>query len=129
MTDPRDSNEDGQEREYQPTRDEGAGRVSDAEWVPDDALAALNLERQVNPERSFEQIANTILREALPIAVSSLVHLSQHAANDKTRLEAAKYIVERNLGRLSDVSNTTQTAPWDGVLADCITDTPTPAQE
>jgi hypothetical protein len=49
------------------------------------------------------QTAERLFREALPLATAQICHLSLYGATDRIKLEASKYIVERNLGLLRDV--------------------------
>lgn len=75
--------------------------MDEREWVPDKALEALNMEQGMS-EETPEELARRLLREGLPLAVSSLVHLSAHSTNERTRLDAAKSVIERNLGKPGD---------------------------
>jgi hypothetical protein len=49
-----------------------------------------------------EQIARRIFRTALPQAAKEIVDIAVGSTNDRTRLQAAQYIVERNLGKVGD---------------------------
>lgn len=69
--------------------------------VTEEDIEMLKMEANVKDE-TFEELATRLFKEALPIAVANIARVAEHAANDKTRFEAAKYIVERNLGRLQD---------------------------
>ena len=69
--------------------------VSDAE------LNAINEEAKLYDE-SAEELARRLFRENLPLAVISIGNLARNASNEKIRLDASQYIVERNLGRVQD---------------------------
>jgi hypothetical protein len=68
------------------------------DWVPDEALAALQCERMVAPDKTHEELARDILMTAAPMAASSVAHLSVYAANENVRLSAAKYIIDGVVG-------------------------------
>jgi hypothetical protein len=48
------------------------------------------------------KMAREMFREALIPAVKSIVDLATFDSNSKLRFEAAKYVVERNLGKVAD---------------------------
>lgn len=68
------------------------------DWIPDEALAALQCERVVHPEKTHEELARDILMSAAPMAAQSVAHLSVHAGNENVRLSAAKYIIDGVVG-------------------------------
>jgi hypothetical protein len=72
----------------------------DREWVPDEALEALQQERMFSGEGE-EDLANRLLRENLPAAVMSVCNLAIHSNNENTRLRAAQYVIDRNMGRIA----------------------------
>lgn len=61
-----------------------------------------SLERAVYRDETEEQMARRIFRQALPAAASSIVDIAMNSQNDRTKLDASKYIVERNLGKVGD---------------------------
>jgi|SRR5688572_23353588 len=93
-------------------------------WVSNSDLAALGLERATgmatkdgSPESPVEQ-ANRMMREAAPMAASSLVRLAQNGETEQVRLKASIEI----LNRASQSGTTTDgREPWaevyDKVLA------------
>jgi hypothetical protein len=65
--------------------------------------AAVELEQMVfGPSASEAAAAREIFKEGLVPAATQLVHLSQHSKNDKLRADCAKYVVERNLGKVAE---------------------------
>lgn len=90
------------------------------EWDSDEAINALKMERTVNPSETEEELARRIIRENLPAAASAIAHLAIHSPSEKTRLEAARYIVDRNLGKIGDERTFGDKDPWDELLADCV---------
>lgn len=65
-------------------------------------LSGESLERAVYVNETEEQMARRIFREALPTAARAIADISRDSTNDRTRLDASKYIVERNLGKVGD---------------------------
>lgn len=68
------------------------------EWIPDDALRLLNMERVVAPERTNEELAREILMTAAPMAAQSVAWLSVHAGAEAIRLKASQYIIDGVVG-------------------------------
>jgi len=68
------------------------------DWVPAEALAALQMERVVNPTKTNMELAREILTSAAPMAAQSVAHLSTHAANENIRLKASQYIIDGVVG-------------------------------
>jgi hypothetical protein len=85
-------------------------------------LASLTDERSITGEDEVQQTAR-IFREALPQATQAIVHTALYSDNDKLRLEAARYVVERNLGGLAHVNPATGTDnPWEALLGDVVSE-------
>jgi hypothetical protein len=72
------------------------------EWDPDDIAQKLVVPRSGAEEQTPESQATTTFRESLPVAAASICHLALHSANERIRLDASKYVVERNLGRIGE---------------------------
>ena len=72
--------------------------------VTDEDIRAIKQEADAYNETS-EQMANRLFKENLPHAVIAISKLAMFASNEKIRLDASRYIVERNLGRLQDGNN------------------------
>jgi hypothetical protein len=75
-----------------------------------------SLERAVYANETEEQMARRIFREALPMAAASIVDIASNSQNDRTKLDASKYIVERNLGKVGDDA----AFVGEGTLADLV---------
>ena len=88
------------------------------EWVTDDALAGLALERHLHPEEDEEATSRRLLRENVAIATQSLIHLAVHGSSDRLRLDASKYIIERVLGRVGDDAFGATTSPVESFVKD-----------
>jgi hypothetical protein len=83
-------------------RNRGSGHAPDDEWNSDEALNSLKMERSVNPTESNKAMTQRLFEEAAPGAAMALTHLALHATNENTRLNAAKYVTERILGKVGD---------------------------
>jgi hypothetical protein len=65
-------------------------------------LDAMVLDAKLYPDETEEQTARRIFREGLPNAAKAIVDIAENSTSDRTRLTAAQYIVERNLGKVGD---------------------------
>lgn len=68
-------------------------------WVTEEEVDALASERDIMGTDHVAQ-AEAILKENLPSAVHSVAKLARLASNETVRLNAAKYIIDRNLGKV-----------------------------
>lgn len=89
------------------------------EWDSDEALAALTMERSVNPNESNEALAKRIVIESAPQAAMSLVQLALHARNENTRLNAAKYVVDK----ATEAGAENGKATWEKLMAGFLSET------
>jgi len=71
---------------------------------PDPQDAELEALRDIvfGPSSSEAETARRMFAEGLVPAVESIVHLAAFSKNDRIRLDAAKYVTERNLGKVAD---------------------------
>lgn len=74
--------------------------VPTPEEAPDDI--AMLQEAVFGPSASEVAAARNIFREGLVPAAESIAHLAAFSKNDRIRLDASKYVVERNLGKMSE---------------------------
>lgn len=72
---------------------------SDDDWVTDEEVQALREEREVFSLDETQQ-AEKIFKENLPAVAHSVVKLARTAQSEAVRLNAAKYVVDRNLGKI-----------------------------
>lgn len=77
------------------------GNNPKGEWITEEDVKALEMERDVLGDDE-EQQAHRILKENLPAVVHSIVKLARSAQSETVRLSASKYVVDRNLGRITD---------------------------
>lgn len=69
------------------------------DWDPAKVLEAAVSEAQTL-ELELEEHGRKTFKEHLVPAALSICHLASHSDNEKVRLDAAKYVVERTLGRV-----------------------------
>jgi hypothetical protein len=69
------------------------------EWVPDDALANLKMERTVNPDEDDNSLTRRLFQQAAPLAAQAIIHVAVHGTNERTKLTAAQYVVDRVCGK------------------------------
>jgi hypothetical protein len=74
----------------------------EAPWIPDEQIEACVMERQVYPTKTPMDHAKEILENSLPLAAQAVAHMAVHSGNENTRLRAAQYIIDRNMGRIGD---------------------------
>ena len=74
-----------------------------ADWVPEEAVANLAMERQVHGgDETDEQISRRLLREAAPQITMGVIHTALHGSTDRVRLDAQRYVLDRVLGKVGD---------------------------
>lgn len=79
--------------------DDGAEEVP---WVPEAALESLVAEKTVHPEEDHEATARRLFRENVGQVTLGILHTAVHGSNERVRLDAQKYVVERVLGKVGD---------------------------
>ena len=88
-------------------------------WDPKEALRSLTTEKMMDEEP--EDTARRLFKENLPLAATSIVHLAVHCGNEKTRLTAAQYIIDRGFGRPTNTGDSAAaTDIYRDFLADCV---------
>ena len=72
-----------------------------ASWIPEDALAEIAEERSMPAVdgESLEQYSRRLMQEALPAVTKGLIFTAIHSVNERIRLDAQKYVMERVLGK------------------------------
>jgi hypothetical protein len=80
-----------------------ADRLPDPSWDPAAALSALEMETRVHGEgeKPIDQ-AKRLIDENLPLATASVIHLALHGQNENQRFQAARYLMDRGLGKVTD---------------------------
>ena len=73
----------------------------DEYWDPDSIIDALADEKSAF-EMSDPQLAEKILKENSAMCAQAIVRIAVHSPNEKMRLDASKYVLERVLGRVTE---------------------------
>jgi len=86
--------------------------ASNMDWVPEEELELLKNAPppSVVTKESAEKIAMAIFRDNAALCAEIICDIAVNSENEKTRLTASKYVVERVLGR------TPEAAPTDATL-------------
>lgn len=87
----------------------------DRDWISDEDIEAVNLERSVRPDLSPGELASEILTEAAPqaaLAIVKMVH--DKTVNERVRLSAAQYVIDR---ATKSSEGNEKNAPWAHVFA------------
>jgi hypothetical protein len=101
------------------------------EWDPGRALLQLKEEQDSNLDSNDILRTEERLRKNGPIAAEALIHLAQYSTNERIRLEAAKHLLDRVLGKPQEGGlNPTKTVnPLEALLSQITSTTssdPTP---
>jgi len=98
-------------------RDENEFRT----FVTDEDLEALKQERNAFALTNEAQ-GDRLLLEQLPLAILSLGHLAQGATQERVRLSAAQYIIDRNLGKITEQGSAKSKDPLEMLIASTVVD-------
>ena len=91
------------------------GHVPD--WIPEDELRLLQNQPKISPSaQDNEKLAMQIFRDNLPVAAEVIGDLMANGEKESTRLNAAKYVVERVMGRTPDNAGQAQGDVWDDLF-------------
>ena len=97
---------------------EGQAHREQLPSVDDDVLAALNMERQMNPGETEKELARRLMKENLPQVTMNVINTALHGSNDRIRFDASKYIMERVLGKIGDDTYETSKSPLEELFDD-----------
>lgn len=90
------------------------------DYDPDAALLAC-VEEHTVMGTSYESQTRNTLEQAAPLAAQTIVNIAMYSVNEKLRLEAARYIVDRNLGRIGDERmDSAKSSPLEELLGDVV---------
>jgi hypothetical protein len=103
-----------------PETDLNLSRRPLTDWDPEEAMQALQMEQAVNAHEDEVELTTRIFKENLPIAAQSVVHMAVHSTSERIRLDAARYVVERNLGKVTEIGAAEDPKSWEKLLADVI---------
>jgi len=73
----------------------------------DETITALS--EEWNPEHEdLDEVAKKVLRKGLVPSIQSIVDVAMHSSDEKQRMIAARYVVDRNLGPLTSANPLTR---------------------
>jgi hypothetical protein len=84
---------------------------ADEGWIPEESLKFLTLEAELHPEETPVERAKRLMTENVDTAAATMIWICRNSTSERNRGEAAKYLMERVLGRAGD-------APATGTLDD-----------
>ena len=85
------------------------------EGVSDEDIEALKMERTLLNNLSSTQQALTLMQEASPAAALQVIKIMKYAENDRVRLQAAQWILDR-AGVGHDVGGNSAAEPWTDLI-------------
>ena len=87
------------------------------EWVPQKAIEELTLKRALMTIEDPAKLAAELIREALPVAVMRMTHLALHEQNPVVAFNAAKYVIDRNMGSVQSPTKAESEVPaWQKIF-------------
>lgn len=90
--------------------------VDRREWVPDEAVEQLTVRRALQKVEDPVRMATDILKEALPIAALSMVHLAINSQIEGIRFNASKYVMDKTFGDGKDLKLPDNRPAWDKIF-------------
>jgi hypothetical protein len=103
--------DDGHDRVYNPT--------SYKDWDVEQALADAVSERTLL-STSYEEQTKRHLDQAAPAAAMSIVNIALYSHDERRKLDASKYVVDRLLGRIGEEKQSAQGNPLEALLGDVV---------
>lgn len=93
--------------------------VTDGPIITDEEEAFLVAERELTGETTAKQ-GKRLFEENAPAAAKTIIMIAKHGANERTRLQAATYVIERVLGRVQDNPPEPEQSPYDALVGACV---------
>jgi len=99
-------------------------RESRDEFLTDEDFAALAM--SADPPGKYEAVTANLLRKHASKAAQAVVDIALNSENDRVRLDAAKYIIDRTLGRVGEERQRDEDgrAPWEKVFDSVLVEPP-----
>lgn len=69
---------------------------------------------------SYEAQTRGHLERAAPAAARSIIGIALYSTDEKTRLRAAQYVIDRQLGRIGEAKQVSKVNPLEDLLADVV---------
>lgn len=92
----------------------------DGGWDPEKVVQNMTAEMDMYDE-NYAQVSKRKMTENLPFATDAIIYLAMHSESERMRFDAAKYVMERCLGKVSDQGITSsQDDPLDSFAAEFI---------
>lgn len=105
------SSDDGHDRVYKPT--------SYADWDVDQALADAVSERALL-NTSYEEQTRRHLDQAAPAAAMSIINIALYSHDERRKLDASKYVVDRLLGKIGEEKDHGKGTPLESLLGEVV---------
>jgi hypothetical protein len=103
--------DDGHDRVYNPT--------SYADWDVEQALAdAVSSKILLND--SYEEQTRRHLEQSAPAAAMSIVQIALYSHDERRKLDASKYIVDRMLGKIGEEKDNGKGSPLESLLGEVV---------
>ena len=88
-------------------------------WVPDRAIEAVNMEAQMHPNETPEQLAQRILKENLAVIAMGITHTAKYSSDSRLRFQAQTYVMDRVMGKIGSAVTLTST-PTQSLIDDLM---------
>ncbi len=96
----------------------GSGR----EWIPDEALESMVMERSVHRNETNKKTATRLVEENAPLVAQSMIHLAIYSQSERIRLDAGKYLLDRTLGRIGEAPVAEESSPIRELIESVMSD-------
>jgi hypothetical protein len=97
------------------------------EWNVDEAVQILKTQAvydgyslTVDDQQATNEVLKRILRESAPLAALAVAHLAVHSSSERMRFNAATWILDRNLGKITENPSTAEKDPFALLLEECV---------
>ena len=80
-------------------------------WVPDAALEALIMEKELHPGETNSGTSKRLLEENAPVVAQSMIRLAIHSKSERIRFDAGRYVLDRVLGPVANPNTAHEESP------------------
>lgn len=94
----------------------------DKGWIPDDALESMIMERSVHTKEDNKALSRRLIDENSPVVAHSMIWLAVHSPSERVRLDAGRYLLDRNLGRVGEEQGDQKDSPITELLESVLAD-------
>lgn len=115
---------DGAEESFADGGGQAQTGAANPEWVPDEMLDYINKSTEdlaVSTGKSEKELARLMLQFKLPEVTQGIVQLALRGSNERVRLDASKYLMERVLGKVGDDAFDGSRSPLEEMFDDVST--------